>query len=70
MEQKGKKAGWGGGGCWGGVHNMDKERRHAEAQRQQLSVDGTHQLHRTIMFPAEVSTPASQVLWGRAAKEQ
>ena len=66
MEQKGKKAGWGGGG----VHNMDKERRHAEAQRQQLSVDWTYQLHRTIMFPAEVSTPASQVLWGRAAKEQ
>ena len=58
MEQKGKKAGWGGGG----VKNMDKEGRHAEAQRQQLSVDGTHQLHRTIMFPAEVSTPASQVL--------
>lgn len=33
-------------------------------------MDGTHQLYGTIMFPAEVSTPAAQVLRGRAAKQK
>lgn len=30
----------------------------------------THQLHRTIVFPAEVSSPAAQVLRGRAANRK
>lgn len=38
----------------------DSTARTAEGMR-------THQLHRTIVFPAEVSPPAAQVLRGRAA---
>lgn len=39
---------------------------HTEKKREQQAdggiVGGTHQLDRTIVFPAEVSTPAAQVL--------
>lgn len=44
-------------------------RQKREQQADECSVDGTHQLHWTIMFPAEVSTPAAQILRGRATKQ-
>lgn len=40
-----------------------------EQQADERAVDETHQLDRTIVFPAEVSTPAAQVLRGRAATQ-
>lgn len=48
---------------------QEKEDEETVAQRDECTVDGTHQLDRTIVFPAEVSTPAAQVLRGRAATQ-
>lgn len=40
-----------------------------EQQTDKCIVGGTHQLDGAIVFPAEVSTPAAQVLRGRAATQ-
>lgn len=45
-------------------------RREATAQRGRREGTRTHQLHRTIVLPAEVSPPAAQVLRGRAANRK
>lgn len=50
--------------------NEEDEETQREQRTDECIVGGTHQLNRTIMFPAEVSTPAAQVLRGRAVTTQ
>lgn len=52
----------------GRIKDEDGQETHRQTETECI-VGGTHQLHRPIVFPAEVSTPAAQVLRGRAATQ-